>query len=122
MATGLSNSTAGFSISITKVNKALHTTMGPLASIVLGKSGYTCLHSSKNMGTLIHMLWHCPKLYINWSTIFQILNNICSIQIPPDSKLAILGIIPEDILPDDFSLLWTKALHLACKLILQSDP
>lgn len=51
--------------------------------------------------------------------IFQILNSICFVQVTPDNKLAVLGIIPEEVLPAEFSLLWTRALYIAHKLILQ---
>lgn len=65
------------------------------------------------------MVWHCHKLHRYWTAIFQLVNGICSVQVPLDPKLAVLGIIPAEILAAEYKLLWTRALYIARKLILQ---
>lgn len=65
------------------------------------------------------MLWRCPKLHRYWESIFDILNSLCFTHIPPDPKITVLGVIPEDTLPNEVHAMWLKTMYMARKLILQ---
>ena len=78
-----------------------------------------CPRCSVSNGSLIHMLWRCPKLQKYWGKVFQTLNTLCCTGIACAPKIAILGIVPVGTLPIEMNKLWTRTLYLARKLILQ---
>lgn len=46
-------------------------------------------------GSLIHMLWRCPKLH---RTIFQLINTIYDLFLSLDPRIGLPGILPPDLL------------------------
>lgn len=67
------------------------------------------------------MLWRCPKLHRYWESILDTLNSLCSTQVQPVPKIALLGVIQEVVLPVEVHVMWlrTRTMYMARKRILQ---
>lgn len=78
-----------------------------------------CPRCITNTGTLIHMLWQCPKLHRYWEGVIDILNSLSSTRVHFDPKIALLWIIPEDTLPAEMHVMWLRTMYMARKLVLQ---
>ena len=68
-------------------------------------------------GTLIHMLWRCPKLQRYWGAVVDTVNSIWNLQLPMDPKSCLLGCLDEErYMPDTYTAI-LRTLFLARKLI-----
>jgi len=53
-----------------------------------------CDRCTLSPANLTHMFWTCPKLYTFWTTIFEILSEVLSIDLEPSPQTAIFGVPP----------------------------
>lgn len=54
-----------------------------------------CTRCLVQLGTLLHMLWECPKIQPFWREVFDLINVKLDLPIPMSPELALLG-IPDD--------------------------
>lgn len=47
-------------------------------------------------GTLVHMLWKCPKFQRYWTTVMSTINRIWNLKLDSDLKLCLLGWLDEE--------------------------
>lgn len=76
-----------------------------------------CPRCKIDNGTLIHMLWKCPKLQRYWSEIISSINKIWNLTFVVDPKLCLLGWLDEELYTPHTYRAITRMLFIARKLI-----
>lgn len=81
---------------------------------------FCTLCSQNTLGTFMHIMWDCPKIYDFWNKVLQALSDLIDIQLPMDPALHLLN--------DDSKLegmnersrkIWLAGLTAAKKIIVQ---
>uniref|UniRef100_A0A8C4EM44 Reverse transcriptase zinc-binding domain-containing protein n=1 Tax=Dicentrarchus labrax TaxID=13489 RepID=A0A8C4EM44_DICLA len=50
-----------------------------------------CWHGCEQVGTLTHMLWHCPAVKSFWTEVFHSVSLMMNIDFSPRSVVGLLG-------------------------------
>lgn len=74
-----------------------------------------CPQCEVNNGTLIHMLWKCPKLMRYWLVVIGSINRIWNLTLAVGAKLCLLGWLDEELYTPHTAIL--RVLFIAGKLI-----
>lgn len=70
----------------------------------------TCSRCGSSTGTLIHMLWRCPKLYRYWTDILNTLNSVFGVSLQLDLKLCFLGYMEFEFVPPAIQIVVRQCL------------
>lgn len=54
-----------------------------------------CCKCHCDRGSLIHMLWCCPKLHRYWTKVVDTVNTVFQVALPLDHKTGLLGILDD---------------------------
>lgn len=76
-------------------------------------------HYARDAQYSMALLSTCFGFIVTGEKIFVALNSLCFTEIKGTPKLALLGIIPDGMLPVDKHTMWIRSLYLARKVILQ---
>lgn len=68
-------------------------------------------------GSLIHLMWRCPKLHCYWGDVTDTISSVFQIRVPLDPLICILGAIDEEIYPPPNNIAIIRLLYLARKLV-----
>ncbi len=78
-----------------KVLHRLHLSASKLAKLYPGPDP-TCIRCRRDLASLSHMFWLCPKLSSFWTGIFDTLSYMCNKIISPNPLTALFGVIPQE--------------------------
>lgn len=76
-----------------------------------------CPRCLVDTGTLVHMLWKCPKLHRYWAEVISTINSIWNLRFTTDPKLCLLGWLDEEQYTPHTYIAILRTLFLARKLI-----
>lgn len=76
-----------------------------------------CPRCLVDTGTLVHMLWKCPKLHRYWAEVISTINSIWNLRLTTDPKLCLLGWLDEEQYTPHTYIAILRTLFLARKLI-----
>lgn len=79
-----------------------------------------CDRCRNNDGTLLHLFWDCPYIYLFWIGIFSFFSDVYSLSIPPDRDFALFGASQDSLeLPLDVQTAMLMGTVVAKRLILK---
>lgn len=78
-----------------------------------------CPKCNRDQGTLLHMMWKCPKLFRYWTDVIGTISSTFGIRLPRDPVICLLGALDEDSVTPSTQTAVIRALYAARKLIAQ---